>query len=100
MSCILARVTTEPGKSTTAYCAFVEHVLNTYDAIANPALRRTLIHDNLDGAADAARQGRLGEEICCLSGEGERRPKVGRPNLSMVFFSVCGGHSSDSHLSK
>jgi transposase len=30
-----------------AYCAFVEHVLNTYDAIANPALRRTLIHDNL-----------------------------------------------------
>jgi hypothetical protein len=26
---------------------FVEHVLNTSDAIENPALRRTLIHDNL-----------------------------------------------------
>ena len=39
-----------------------------------------------DGAADDARQGRLGEEICCSSREGERRPEVGRPNLSMFFF--------------
>jgi transposase len=30
-----------------AYCAFVEYVLDTYDAIANPALCRTLIHNNL-----------------------------------------------------
>jgi hypothetical protein len=30
-----------------AYCAFVEHVLNTYGEIANPALRQTLIHNNL-----------------------------------------------------
>jgi len=30
-----------------AYCEFVEHVLNTYDAVANPDLRRTLIHYNL-----------------------------------------------------
>jgi transposase len=30
-----------------AYCVFVELVINTYDAIANPALHRTLIHDNL-----------------------------------------------------
>ncbi len=44
---VWARVTTEPGTSVMAYCAFVEHVLNTYDAIANPALHRTLIHDNL-----------------------------------------------------
>ena len=44
---VWARVTTEPGTSAMAYCAFVEHVLNTYDAIANPALCRTLIHNNL-----------------------------------------------------
>ena len=44
---VWARVTTEPGTSAMAYCAFVEHVLNTYDVIANPALHRTLIHDNL-----------------------------------------------------
>jgi hypothetical protein len=53
---------------------------------------------SLDGAADAAHRGRLGEEICCLSREGDRRPEVGQPNLSM-FFSVSGGHTSDSHLS-
>jgi len=44
---VWARVTTEPGTSAEAYRVFVEHVLNTYDAIENPALRRTLIHDNL-----------------------------------------------------
>ncbi len=44
---VWVRVTTEPGTSVMAYCAFVEHVLNTYDAIANLALHRTLIHDNL-----------------------------------------------------
>ncbi len=45
--CVWARVTTKPGTSAMAYCAFVEHVLNTYNAIENPALRWTLIHDNL-----------------------------------------------------
>jgi hypothetical protein len=44
---VWARVTTEPGTSAMAYCAFVEHVLNTYNPIENPALCRTLIHDNL-----------------------------------------------------
>jgi hypothetical protein len=44
---VWARVTTEPGISAEAYRIFVEHVLNTYDAVANPALQRTLIHDNL-----------------------------------------------------
>ena len=44
---VWACVTTEPGTSAMAYCLFVEHVLNTYNAIENPALRRTLIHDNL-----------------------------------------------------
>ncbi len=43
---VWTRVTTEPGTSTMAYCAFVEHVLNTYNAIENPALCRTLIHNN------------------------------------------------------
>ena len=44
---VWARVTTEAGTTAVAYREFVEHVLNTYDAVANPALRRTLIHDNL-----------------------------------------------------
>ena len=44
---VCARVTTEAGTSAMAYRLFVEHVLNTYDAVANPALHRTLIHDNL-----------------------------------------------------
>jgi hypothetical protein len=44
---VWACVTIKPGTSAVAYRLFVEHVLNTYDALANPALRRTLIHDNL-----------------------------------------------------
>jgi hypothetical protein len=44
---VSAHVTTELGTSAMAYCAFVGHVLNTYNAIENPALCRTLIHDNL-----------------------------------------------------
>ena len=44
---VWARVTTEPGTSAEAYRVFVEHVLNTYDAIENPALCRTFVHDNL-----------------------------------------------------
>ncbi len=45
--CIWARVTTEPGTSAEAYRVFVEHGLNTYDAIENPAIRQTPIHNNL-----------------------------------------------------
>lgn len=44
---VWARVTTEPGTSAEAYRIFVEHVLDTYNVAKNPALRRTLIHDNL-----------------------------------------------------
>jgi hypothetical protein len=44
---VWVQVTTEPGTTAMAYCAFIEHVLDTYNAVANPALRRTLIHDNL-----------------------------------------------------
>ena len=44
---VWARVTTEAGTTAVEYCEFVEHVLNTYNAVANPALHRTLIHDNL-----------------------------------------------------
>jgi hypothetical protein len=40
----------------------------------------------LDGAAVAERRGRVGGESCCSSREGQRSPKVERPNLSMVFF--------------
>jgi hypothetical protein len=45
---IWACVTTEPGTSAMVYPLFVEHALDTYDSLANPALRQTLIiHDNL-----------------------------------------------------
>ncbi len=44
---VWVHVTTEPSIPAMAYCAFVEHVLNTYNAIANPALQRTLIHNKL-----------------------------------------------------
>ena len=44
---VWACVTTEAGTTAVAYREFVEHVLNTYDVVANPALRWTLIHDNL-----------------------------------------------------
>jgi hypothetical protein len=44
---VWARVTTEPRTSAEAYRVFVEHMLNTYDTIENPALCRTFIHDNL-----------------------------------------------------
>ncbi len=43
---VWAYVTTEPGTFAIAYCAFVEHVLNTYNTIENLALCRTLIHHN------------------------------------------------------
>ena len=44
---VWGRVNTVAGTSAQAYCAFVSHVLDTYDAVADPAVRRTLIHDNL-----------------------------------------------------
>jgi hypothetical protein len=44
---VWGRVNVVAGTSAKAYCRFIEHVLNTYDAIADPVLRRTLIHDNL-----------------------------------------------------
>ncbi len=45
---VWARVTMAPGTLAVAYRLFVEHVLNTYNAVENPALRRTLIHNNLN----------------------------------------------------
>ncbi len=44
---VWGRVNTVAGTSAQAYCTFVLHVLDTYDAVADPAMRRTLIHDNL-----------------------------------------------------
>ena len=45
--CVWGRVNAVAGTSAEAYRTFVEHVLDTYDAINDPAQRRTLIHDNL-----------------------------------------------------
>jgi hypothetical protein len=44
---VWARVTTKAGTSAMAYRLFVEHVLNMYDVVANPALHWTLTHDNV-----------------------------------------------------
>ena len=44
---IWAWVTTEPGTSAEECRIFVEHVLDAYDVAENPALRPTLIHNNL-----------------------------------------------------
>ena len=44
---VWARITTEPGTTAVAYRVFIQSVLNTYNAINNPAEQRTLIHDNL-----------------------------------------------------
>lgn len=44
---VWARITTEPGTTSVAYRSFFQSVLNTYNAINNPAEQRTLIHDNL-----------------------------------------------------
>ena len=44
---VWGRVNAIAGTSAEAYCTFIEHVLETYDAINDPAQCRTLIHDNL-----------------------------------------------------
>jgi hypothetical protein len=44
---VWGRVNAVAGTSAEAYPTFIEHVLNTYDAIGDPVLRRTLIHGDL-----------------------------------------------------
>ena len=53
---VWAHVTTEAGTNAVAYREFVEHVLNTYNTIANPALHHTLIQDNLTSHNEAVRE--------------------------------------------
>ncbi len=47
MSRVWARISDEAGTTTEAYVNFIYHVMDTYDAVADPALRRTIIHNNL-----------------------------------------------------
>ena len=44
---VWGRFNTVAGMSAQAYCAFFSHVLDTYDTVADPAMHRTLIHNNL-----------------------------------------------------
>jgi hypothetical protein len=44
---VWARISYEVGTTTEAYDNFICHVMNTYDAVADATLRRTIIHDNL-----------------------------------------------------
>jgi hypothetical protein len=44
---VWARISDETGTTAEAYVNFICHVMDTYDAVANPTLRRTIIHDNL-----------------------------------------------------
>jgi hypothetical protein len=44
---VLARILDEVGTTTETYVNFICHVMDTYDAVADPTLRRRIIHDNL-----------------------------------------------------
>ncbi len=44
---VWARISDEVGTTTEAYVNFICHVMDTYDAVANPTLRQTIIHNNL-----------------------------------------------------
>ncbi len=44
---VWARILDEVGTTTEAYVNFICHVMDTYDAVANPTLRRTIIHNSL-----------------------------------------------------
>jgi hypothetical protein len=44
---VWARISDEAGMTTEAYVNFICHVMDTYDAVADPTLRQTIIHNNL-----------------------------------------------------
>ncbi len=44
---VWARISIEVGTTTEAYVNFICHVMDTYDAVADPTLRQMIIHDNL-----------------------------------------------------
>ncbi len=44
---VWARISDEVGMTTEAYVNFICHVMDTYDAVADPILRQTIIYDNL-----------------------------------------------------
>jgi hypothetical protein len=44
---VWARILEEAGTTTKVYTDFVSHVLDTYNAVADPTQRRTIIHNNL-----------------------------------------------------
>jgi hypothetical protein len=44
---VWARISDEAGTTTEAYVNFICHVMDTYDAVADPTLRRMIIHNNL-----------------------------------------------------
>jgi hypothetical protein len=86
---VLACVTTEPGTSAMAYCAFVEHVLNTYNAIENPALCRTLlIHDKLTSHRAPEVYKAMREHGHCVVCRPPYRPQDGP--VEYAINQVCG----------
>jgi hypothetical protein len=44
---VWARISDEAGTTKEAYVNFIFHVMDTYDAVADPTLRLTIIHNNL-----------------------------------------------------
>ncbi len=44
---VWARISDEAGTTTEAYVYFICHVIDTYDAVVDPTLRRMIIHNNL-----------------------------------------------------
>jgi hypothetical protein len=56
------------GTSAKAYCTFIEHVLDMYNAIEDPVLPRTLIHNNLlSHKAPEVYKAMDERTSCCLS---------------------------------
>ena len=86
---IRGRVNAVAGTSAEAYCTFIEHVLKTYDAINDPAQRRTLIHDKLSlhKASDVYEAVRdRGHRVVCLP---PYRPQDGP--VEFAINQVCCG---------
>ncbi len=68
---VWARILDEVGTTTEAYINFISHVMDTYDAEADPTLRRTIIHNNLTlhKSPEVYKVVRLQSHcvVCCLS---------------------------------
>jgi transposase len=88
---VWGRVNAVAGTSAEAYRTFIKHVLKMYNAINNPAQRRTLIHYNLLSHKapefyEAVRD--RGHRVVCLP---PYRPQDGPVEFAILKNQVCCG---------